>query len=582
MTTWNLTSFYTGFDDPRFAGDLTTLEKQLSEFEVWRPDSAAPAESCQTYLALSAAVQLLQDRLLHFCELTYAADTSHGPAQKYLQRLEELGARTTPPETAFMAFLGELPDPEAVFAASPDLETHRFVLSELRSQARHLLSPAEELLAARMRNTGSAAWELLHSQLTSDLTVPYDTDGIPCSKTLSEIRALAASSDSGERRKAYAAELAAYPAIAPQSAMALNAIKGEVLTLSSMRGYETPLAEALAHSRMTADSLQAMLTAIRSRLPVLHRYLRQKAQLLGHPGGLPFYDLFAPLGEAGRTYSQAEAEALILKHFGSFSPDLADFARNAFESRWVDWLPKKGKVGGAFCSYSHSLRESRILLNFTGTLDDITTLAHELGHGYHDAQLTQESIHNIHYPMPLAETASIFCETLMVHGLMAELSGSERLGVLELRLQMITQVLADIYSRYLFEERLFEHRRGFTLSPEELNNLMLDAQKEAYGDGLSHDALHPGMWICKPHYYSGGLSFYNFPYAFGLLFATGLYSQYRKAPHAFVPAYRQLLALTGKVPVEMAAATVGMDLTSPAFWEGALDVIAEEVSAFAQ
>lgn len=580
MTTWNLTPFYEAFDSLRFTEDMAALETRLTTFESWRPDSQNPIGSCRDYLALTEAIALLQDRLLHFCELTYTADTSHPEAQKYLQRLEETGARTTAAEIGFISFLGGLESLAPLFEAAPDLEPHRFVLEELQQQARHRLSPQEELLAARLKSCGSSAWELLHSQITAELTLPFEDQEGPRQLTLSEVRALASSPSPFVRKKAYEAERAAYPAIASQAAFALNAIKGEVLTLSQLRGYPSPLAEALTHSRLRPESLQAMLSAIRNRLPVLHRYLRHKAALLGHPGGLPFYDLFAPLGEAGRSFTLEEAEAMILRLFGGFSKDLGAFAKQAFESRWVDWLPRKGKVGGAFCSYCHPLKESRILLNFTGTLDDITTLAHELGHGYHNAQLTGESIHNIDYPMPLAEAASIFCETLVVHGLMQDLPQAERAGILELRLQMITQVLADIYSRYLFEERVFEHRAQYTLSAEELSRLMLTCQQEAYGDGMAADCLHPEMWICKPHYYSGSLSYYNFPYAFGLLFATGLYSRYRRDPEHFAADYRKLLSLTGKQPVEAVAAAAGMDITTEAFWEEALDVIAEEVNAF--
>lgn len=580
MTTWNLCPFYTGFDSPEFLQDFEMFEKHSDAFENWRPSPEQPGDTISDYLARQSALQLLHDRLIQYCELSYTADTSHPLAQKYLLRLEDLSARTTLPETAFVAFLGELTDLDALIRADSQLESHRFILTELKNHARYLLSPQEEVLAARLKTSGSSAWELLHSQITAELIIPFIEEGMEKHLTLSEIRGMAAHQEAHIRKQAYEAELAAYPQISSQSAFALNAIKGEVLTVGGMRGYASPLEEALISSRLQPDTLNAMISAIENRLPELRSYLKKKAQLLGHENGLPFYDLFAPIGEATQTYSVDEAKTLILETFNDFSPDLRAFAQNVFDARWVDWLPRKGKVGGGFCSYSHSLGESRILLNFTGTLDDITTLAHELGHGYHNSQMTKESIHNVHSPMPLAETASIFSETLVSQALLRSLPATEQLCIRELRLQMISQVLIDIYCRFIFEQEVFVQREKFTLQPEELNSLMLACQKKAYGDGLDPAYLHAGMWICKPHYYSGSLSYYNFPYAFGLLFATGLYGKYRQEGKAFIPAYQEMLRSTGKLSVEAVAASAGMDLTQPAFWNSALDIIKDEIEAF--
>lgn len=581
MDTWNLTPFYPGFDSPEFLADLSAYESLISDFEGWQPVVSDPSGTLESYLRQQGALHLLQDRLMHYCELCYTGDTAHPDAQKYLQRLEELGARTTAAETALISFLGQLEHLETVINGSAALEAHRFILMELQHHARYLLSSAEEVLIAKLKTSGSSAWELLHSQITAELMIPFEREGETKMVTLSEIRGLASHADKALRKAAYEAELSAYPAIASSAAQALNAIKGEVLTLSARRGYPSPLHEALISSRMQPKTLEAMIKAIEARLPQLRRYLLKKADMMGYSQGLPFYELFAPMGDAGLRYDIPQAKALIIEVFNDFSPDLGAFAQNAFDAGWVDWLPRKGKVGGAFCSYSHALKESRILMNFTGSLDDITTLAHELGHGYHDAQLADETIHNIHYPMPLAETASIFCETLMAHALIRKLPKEAQLGIRELRLQMVSQVLIDIYSRFLFEQALFDKRQTFTLPPEELNQLMLECQQLAYGEGLDPQWRHPAMWICKPHYYSGGLSYYNFPYAFGLLFGTGLYSRYRQEGESFVAAYRSLLRDTGKQTVEAVAAAAGLDLTTPAFWEDALAILIEEIDAFA-
>ncbi len=222
-----------------------------------------------------------------------------------------------------------------------------------------------------------------------------------------------------------------------------------------------------------------------------------------------------------------------------FSDELADFTDHAFKNRWIDVDPREGKVGGAFCAYSHTLKESRVLTNFTGSFDGVSTLAHELGHAYHGSLLTEESIWNIHYPMPLAETASIFCETIVTQALLEKAEADEAIGILEQVLQNAGQVITDIYSRFLFESQVLDKRKDYPLTVDNLKETMINAQKEAYGKGLDHSYLHPYMWACKPHYYSGDLSFYNFPYAFGLLFAKGLYAIYEQEGQAFIPKYKK-------------------------------------------
>ena len=291
------------------------------------------------------------------------------------------------------------------------------------------------------------------------------------------VRNIAHSKDAALRKKAYEAELEAYRKIEESSAAALNGIKGEVLTTSELRGYASPLEETLINSRMDEETLNAMLDAIREYLPVFRKYYRKKAELLGHKNGLPFYDLFAPVGNMDRTYSYEEARDYIVKNFRSFSDKLADFAENAFNNRWIDAEPREGKRGGAFCSNIHPIKESRILANFNGSFSNLVTLAHELGHAYHGHCLKDESILNSRYPMPIAETASIFCETIVMNAALEEAKDYEELSLLESSIQDAGQVIVDIYSRFLFESEVFEKRKKHSLSVKELKELMIEAQK---------------------------------------------------------------------------------------------------------
>lgn len=352
--------------------------------------------------------------------------------------------------------------------------------------------------------------------------------------------------------------------------------------MTEKRGYESPLAMTLEQSRMSRETLDAMLEAIREYLPTFRKYLRKKGEMLGHENGLPWYELFAPLGKADKTYSVEEAKEYLINCFTKFTPDMADMMKEAFEEEWIDFFPRKGKRGGAFCAGVPSLKQSRILTNYDGLFGSIGTLAHELGHAYHNRQIENERIMNQDYPMPVAETASTFNETHLGQQALKEASGEERLNLLENDLREQTQCIVDIYSRYLFETAVFEQSKNKFLMADDLKELMLNAQREAYGDGLDERFMHPYMWVCKGHYYSANLSFYNFPYAFGNLFAIGLYSRFLKEGEPFVAKYKAMLKATPTCTAEEAGAMVGIDLTKKEFWLDSLSLIAENIEAFCE
>ena len=302
--------------------------------------------------------------------------------------------------------------------------------------------------------------------------------------------------------------------------------------------------------------------------------------MLGHVNGLPWYDLFAPLGKADKTYSIEEAKQYLIDTFTKLTPEMADLMREAFENEWIDFYPRKGKEGGAFCAGAMWLKQSRILTNYDGYFGSVDTLAHELGHAFHNRQIENHAPLNQDYPMPVAETASTFNEVHLGKAARAEASGEELLNLLENDIKEQTQCIVDIYSRYLFETAVFEQSQNKFLMADDLKQIMLDAQKKTYGDGLDPECMHPYMWVCKGHYYSEGLSFYNFPYAFGNLFALGLYSQFEKEGEAFIEKYKAMLSATPCCTIEEAGAMMGIDLTKKDFWRTGLSEIAEEIEQF--
>ena len=382
------------------------------------------------------------------------------------------------------------------------------------------------------------------------------------------------------RKKAYEAEIASYKKVEEGVAAALNGIKGEVLTVCDFRGYKSPLEKTLLDSRMDEESLNAMLDAMKESLPVFRKYLRRKAEMLGHKNGLPFYDLYAPVSNADMKFTYDEGAKFVVKNFRTFSDNLGDFAQKAIDNNWIDVEPREGKVGGAFCAGLHFIGESRILLNYGGSFGDVVTMAHELGHGFHGECLKNETILNSDYPMPIAETASTFCETIIKKAAIKEADKDEALAILEAEICDCTQVIVDIYSRFLFEKSVFEARKESALTVEQIKELMLKAQREAYGDGLDSEYLHPYMWAWKPHYYDADYNYYNFPYAFGLLFAKGLYAEYLNKGDSFTSEYERLLSITGKNKIADITKEVGIDIHNKEFWRNSLKTIEEDIEKF--
>ena len=334
---------------------------------------------------------------------------------------------------------------------------------------------------------------------------------------------------------------------------------------------------ALDVSRMDHETLDALLSAMHDSLPMFRRYFRLKAKLLGYEGGLKFYDLFAPVGECAQHYTLDEARETLVRVMGRFSPKMAAFIAHAFEDRWIDVYPREGKQGGAFCSGVHPLRMSYVMTNFDGSYSAVSTLAHELGHAYHDSCLYDNSVLMCDYPMPLAETASIFNETLLMEKTLETADDRTRITLLDQQIGDAAQVVVDILSRYIFETEVVERRKDHALSPRELCGIMLDAQKQTYGDGLDPEYLHPYMWACKSHYYSTSVHFYNFPYAFGMLFGLGVFARYQEKGDAFLPEYDRLLNATGSGNIREVAASVGIDVADKAFWMKSIRTLEDKV-----
>ena len=576
---WQLDTIYQGFDDPAFDKDLEQLQslvKQCDDFAA-QLESTEPLQGLRTGIGLLEQINLVANKLAGYAMLRQAANTRDPEATSRIGQVMNVISETAASEAAFRAWAAKLPGLMELIKQDEKLKDYTFLFTNIEKSSRYLLAGRGEEIMAKLQLSGGNAWSDLQQYLTSTVPVTYRGE----TTNLSAIRNLAYDPDPQVRKDAYEAELACYERIRDAVAFALNSIKLETISDCQLRGYASPLARTLEKSDMEQKTLDAMLGAIDEYLPVFWKYLKAKAKLLGHEGGLPWYDLFAPVGKSSTKFTTQQARDYLVQLFASFDRELSDMVARAFDNAWIDFYPRDGKSGGAFCAEVDCLDESRILTNFDGMFGDVVTLAHELGHAFHNQCIQSHRPLNKDYSMPLAETASTFNEcVVMASAIDAAADDEEKLALIESQLQDATQIICDIYSRFKFEAQVFQRRSVEFMDADALCQLMLQAQKDSYGDGLDEKALHPYMWVCKSHYY--GPTFYNFPYAFGGLFARGLYACYEREGAAFVPKYKELLRTTTVATAEDTAKVAGIDLTDKEFWRGALQTIADQIQLFCQ
>ena len=572
MYEWQLDDLYPSYESEAFQQDLASLADFKEEMASLTLEDTL--ESVKVVIDVKERLYLTVRRLSAFISLNLSTKATDEQSTNYQNVLSNRLNKLTKLQAQLNRFLGEI---TVDTSQDPDLADYDFYLKEMKEEHKYQLSDDVEEALSKIGRSAGQAWSQLQGFLTSQVEADFRGE----KKTLSELRNLAYDKDATVRKEAYQVELDLYEQVKDPIAFSLNNIKSQVLDISQMRGYASPLEQTLIQSRMSQETLDALLTAIKESLPTFRRYLKHKANLLGHEAGLPFYDLFAPMGDTSQTFTVEETKTYLVDKFSQFAPDLAEMTATFYEKNYMDFYPRKGKRGGAFCSNLPFISQSRIMLNFDGTLNNVLTIAHELGHAYHGTKIQSHRPLNWSYSMPVAETASTFNEAIVMNHLLAEAtSDDEKVAVIEQYLQDVTQIIVDIYSRYLFETAVFENRQESFMFAPQLADLMVEAQKEAYGDGLDEASLHPYMWINKSHYYSTGLSFYNFPYAFGGLFSRGLYERYLQEPDNFVEQYGELLNKTTVASVEETAAVMAIDVTQVDFWRLALKGIEDYVDQF--
>ena len=552
---WDLESIYPSVTSPLFEDDINAIYQKAEEL---KSKSADKNSSILSILSLYDEMADIVENVGSYVYTSFSVNTTDRDVLAAMGKAEKAQTVASDASTVMVHYLSQRTDE----FSSPELEPYALFLKEVKTEAEHMMSLEEEALANEMLQVSASAWSRLQESVTASI---HDGD-----KTLTQLRGLAMDSDRSVRKDAYEREVKILADNKTAIAAALNGVKGTALLLEKRRGWKDPLDRSCNTARISRKALSALIEALEESLPIFRDYLKTKAKLLGLER-LEWYDMFAPVGDASMSFTFEEAKALIIDAYSSFSPEVGEFIKNALDSHWVDPEAHEGKIGGAYDIFFPKKKESRVMMNWEGTYDSVSTLAHELGHAYHDSVVKNYPSSQRSYPMTLAETASIFGETVIFQEVLKKADKDQQLSLIEAYVQGACQVCVDILSRFYFERSAFEARKDGEVTADDFSAMMLKAQEDTYGDGLG--VKHQYMWAVKGHYYNEGFSFYNYPYAFGQLFALGLFASKDSAPD-FPKHYKEVLSMTGRFEAKEVAAAAGCDIEDKEFWKKGISVIA--------
>ncbi len=468
-----------------------------------------------------------------------------------------------------------------MLSSHPDLKLTKFYLNELRAIAKSKMPIEQESLALDLAVNGYHSWNQLYDKMAAELLVDFKEDGRTQKLSLGQLHTKMSSPNRELRRQAFKKMTQAWKSREVLAGMALNYMAGFRLSVYKNRGWKSPLYEPLVMARMKQKTLDTMWAVIEKNIIRLKPYIEAKKKLLGIDK-FRWYDEFAPCAVAERLFSFEEAGDFVVNNLRDFYGDLAGFSRMALDKRWVEAEDRPGKRGGGYCTGLGPRRQSRIFMTYAGTYENLLTLAHELGHAYHSWVLNSKPVFAQIYPMNLAETASIFTETYVTNAALKQATANdEKLMLLDQKLQGAYVLFCDIYCRYLFDCAFYAERTKGIVGNKRLNKLMIESQKRAFGPLLDESGYHPLFWASKLHFFVTDSPFYNFPYTFGYLFATGVYQLAKREGKGFATKYSALLSDTGSMTTEQVAKKhLGVDLTKGEFWQEAVDNALADVGKF--
>ncbi|TJY39824.1 M3 family oligoendopeptidase [Cohnella pontilimi] len=582
---WDLEVFFPGgSESPKFAEFMSETERTTAELLTQLRESEGGAANIERLGERTSQIQQLLSRLRQsesFVLCLTSQNTGDRRAVSWTERVQTLAARFRQVLDLFDAQLASMPEDQwDTWLKTPERAELSFVLNERRQGIKEKLPPALEALAGELAVDGFHGWGEHYDTIVGGVGIPWEEGDRQVTLSAGQAFNKLSHPDQAVRDRMMEAWEQAWEGKADLCADTLNRLAGFRLKLNHQRGWKNILHEPLRINRMKRETLDAMWTAVAEAVEPLKRYLSLKAQLLGKQK-LSWQDVSAPLPSNQADIPYSEAASLIENAFAEFSPNLAGLARRAFQERWIEAEDRAGKRPGGYCTDFPLDKQTRIFMTYSGTPDNVSTLAHELGHAYHGYLVHGLPPMNQEYAMNVAETASTFAEALVSDALLKRVTIDQgKLALLDDRLQSAVAFLMNIRARFLFETRFYERRTSGMLQASELNELMVDAQKEAYGDALS--SWHPHFWASKMHFYITDVPFYNFPYTFGYLFSTGLVAVAEKEGADFHQRYDALLRDTAVMTVEdLASRHLGVALDRPEFWRSAVSRAVSDVDRYA-
>ncbi|MDX8045288.1 M3 family oligoendopeptidase [Gracilibacillus sp. S3-1-1] len=589
VDTWDLEAIFPGgTQSTELQAKITDITNQISNYKTQLSDWNYQTQSVDAFKALLAKQETISKGLGQastFVQMWHDAYTNDEHANVVKGQMIELYSEMQKLSNTFTQKLVEIPDQDwQALLEDQDLQKTDFALNEIRDEGKRLLSEKEEELIAELNKDGITAWSNIYDTVVSTMTIPFtDKEGTTTDLSVGQaMNRMYADPDPAVRKQIFENWEAAWEKNAPILADVLNHLDGYRITLQTKHQYKHHLEEPLEYNRMSENSLNAMWSAVSNNKEPFIQFLNQKASLLGM-NKLGWQDVDAPvaLGDLEpTTFTYDQASDFIIEHFASFGDKLANFAKHALENRWVEAEDRPNKRPGGYCTSLPELNESRIFMTFTGSPSDTSTLAHELGHAFHSHVMKDLPTLNQGYAMNVAETASTFAETIINNATVANAkSKEEKISLLNTKLENATAMFMNIHARFLFENAFYEERANGFVSAKRLNELMVQAQKEAYGDSLA--SYHPHFWSSKLHFFIDSVPFYNFPYTFGFLFSLGIYANYLENPEGFEEKYIALLRDTGSMKVEdLAKKHLDVDITKEDFWAAGIQLMAKDVEEF--
>lgn len=571
---WNLDELYAGPDDPRIETDLAEARRQAEAFalryrgKVATLDGPGLARALEEYERLSE----LEGRPSFYAGLLFAADTQSQKAQQLVHRTREAATETSNIMVFFSLDLIALEDTQvAVLLAAPEMTAYRHYLETLRRFKPHTLSEKEEQIVNQKNLTGRSAFEQLYEELTGSLRYRVSVDGKEQELSDGEVMALLRQPNRELREHAFTVFLETHAQHALVITSVFNTMFLDHKVECEMRHYDDVVLPTHLSNEIAPQTVEAMMQAVERHYPLAQEYFRLKARLLGLDT-LKNTDLYAPIAAEAEQLTFAQAQSLILTAFGRFNEQFAALASDFFQKRWIDAEVRAGKRGGAFCAAFTPTHHPYILSSYNGTGRDVSTIAHELGHGIHYSLSRKQKLVNYDAPLVLAETASVFAEIVLTRHLLAETKNSEA------RRALLCDLLEEIYGTVYrqtaltrFEMAGHRQRRSGQLSADDIGALWLQEQQKLFGDSVDMIPAYRWGWTYISHFIHS--RFYCYSYPFGELLTLALFQRYLDEGEAFVPGYMRLLESGGAQRPEHALAQIGVDISQPEFWDRGFRVI---------